>query len=113
MRDDDSLNGFQTGLRFADGRPKPALAAYRLPVWVARAAGGRVRVWGHARPADGATDVEIQRDSGGGFATVVTARTTAAGFLNVRVPAGGRFRLRWTAPDGSAHVSRVTEAARR
>jgi hypothetical protein len=48
LLDEPRLSGFQSGLRFADGRPKPALAAYALPLWVTRTRGG-VRVWGRVR----------------------------------------------------------------
>ena len=43
---------FQSGLRLLDGTPKPALDAYKLPLWVPRAKvrrGRSVRVWGMVR----------------------------------------------------------------
>jgi hypothetical protein len=46
--------GFATGLFFANGKPKPALAAYRLPLFlpVTSARRGRsLEVWGCVRPA--------------------------------------------------------------
>jgi hypothetical protein len=46
---------FQTGLEFLGGRPKPALAAYRLPIWIPRAAGRVVTVWAMLRPAPNGT----------------------------------------------------------
>ena len=36
--DEASLASFQSGLRFMNGRAKPAYAAYRLPIWVVRRA---------------------------------------------------------------------------
>jgi hypothetical protein len=49
--DDDDVGGFQTGLRlFGSGEDKDALAAYQLPIWVARR-GRSVRVYGQVRPA--------------------------------------------------------------
>ncbi|HEU0019760.1 MAG TPA: hypothetical protein VFQ14_05660, partial [Thermoleophilaceae bacterium] len=40
---------FNTGLRFADAKPKPSLAAYRMPLVVTRLGGDRVEVWGQVR----------------------------------------------------------------
>ncbi|HEX2087608.1 MAG TPA: hypothetical protein VHF89_18130, partial [Solirubrobacteraceae bacterium] len=34
LYDEVAASRFQSGLRFADGRAKPALAAWRLPLWV-------------------------------------------------------------------------------
>ncbi len=49
MRDDRSSGAFQTGLRFLSGRAKPALGAYRLPIWPVQ---GRrsTKVWLQVRP---------------------------------------------------------------
>ena len=49
--------GWQSGLRFADGRPKPALHGVRVPFVVDR---DRGRVWGQVRPG-GAHTVTLQR----------------------------------------------------
>jgi hypothetical protein len=84
-------SGFQSGLRFLDGHPKPALDAYRLPIWVVRR-GARVTVWGRARAASGGT-VEIQRRTQAGWRTV--ARSKADDDVLVRLRArSGRWRLK-------------------
>ena len=41
-----SYGGFESGLRFADGKPKPSLAAFRLPLAVQRVGSPSARVWG-------------------------------------------------------------------
>jgi len=116
LRDESNLASFQTGLRFNDGRLKPAFAAYRLPIWVARSSGGRVRIWGQIRPAenDALEDVEIQNDPDGGeaFSTVETVQTTdPKGFIDVRIDARpGTWRLRWAPRDGGGTV--VSRTAR-
>ncbi|MBA3326770.1 MAG: hypothetical protein H0T43_00515, partial [Solirubrobacterales bacterium] len=52
LRDDPptgpkQFGGFESGLRFAGGRPKPSLAAFRLPLAARRSgAGSRVSLWG-------------------------------------------------------------------
>jgi hypothetical protein len=117
LNDDFSLDGFQTGLRFSSGRSKPALAAYRLPVWVV---GHRsfVTVFGQARAAPNGQQarVAIQARSGrGGFKTVKTVTTrNSKGFFRVSVPRrGSTWRLRWASPSGAVYFSREAAAARR
>jgi Cellulase (glycosyl hydrolase family 5) len=52
MRDERSTGAFQTGLRFLNGKAKPALAAYRLPIWVIPS-GHSTKVWLQVRPRGG------------------------------------------------------------
>jgi hypothetical protein len=98
--DEASLSSFQSGLRFLDGRPKPAYDAYRLPIWVS-GRGSRVRVYGQVRPAPDSTPqtvlIQVRPPRGGAFQTVrsVTVRSRYGQFL-VRVPARpGVWRLAW------------------
>jgi hypothetical protein len=91
--DEPTLASFQSGLRYVDGRPKPAYAAYRLPIWVS----GR-RLYGQVRPAANGTRqrVQVQRRRGGRWRTLktVTVRSRRGHFVT-RVPRGGVWRLRW------------------
>ena len=98
--DDAPLPSFQSGLRFADGRPKPGYAAYRLPIWVS-GRGARLRVYGQVRPAPNGTPqtvrIQLRPPRGGAFATIrtVTVRSRRGQFL-VRVPRRpGVWRLVW------------------
>ena len=98
--DEAALSSFQSGLRFIDGRPKPAYDAYKLPIWVS-GRGSRLRVYGQVRPAPDATaqavQIQVRPPSGGAFATVktVTVRSRRGQFL-VRVPKrAGVWRLAW------------------
>ena len=94
--------GFETGLRFADGRAKPSLAAFRLPLAV-RDRGERVSIWGMVRPARAAVDAELQiSDTGRAFRRLRTVRTDAEGAFTVSGAdrAGRRWRLRWRDPAG-------------
>jgi hypothetical protein len=61
-------SGFQTGLRFADGRKKPAWNAYMLPIVVHRTAMG-VRIWGRVRPGEGRRTIQLERRVGRRFTT--------------------------------------------
>ena len=58
--DEDPVWAFQSGLMFANGKPKPALDAYRLPLFVKKARRGVV-VWGRV-PEPG--QVTIQPSQG-------------------------------------------------
>ncbi len=119
LRDEAPLASFQTGLQFVDGRHKPAFAAYRLPIWVTRATGRRLRIWGQVRPApDGALEevvIENAPSRGREFTAVATAETTnLKGYIDVRVPArSGTWRLRWTPKDGGPTItSRIAKVGR-
>jgi hypothetical protein len=111
--DEAALSSFQSGLRFVSGRPKPAYAAYRLPIWVS-GRGSRLRIYGQVRPAPNSTPqvVTIQRRArkGGAFVTVTrtTVRSRYGQFL-VRVrKKGGVWRLAW-----GGLLSREARVARR
>jgi hypothetical protein len=115
LRDERPLASFQTGLRFSNGRAKPLLGAYRLPLWVV-ARGGRTTVWGQVRAGGrGArVDVLIQPRRGVSWRRLTTVRVTnGQGYL--RLVAGRsayRWRLSWT-PSGKskALLSRVAAPA--
>jgi hypothetical protein len=85
-----AYSGWQSGLRYADDRPKPALAAFARPFWVDRPAGSATaRFWGHVR-AGGPKRllVTLQRRAGPGrpWVRVVALPTDARGVWSVRRP---------------------------
>jgi hypothetical protein len=58
---------FQTGLFFADGKPKPAVQAFRMPFWAqVEQSGGPpfVQLFGGVRPGHGPTVVRVERRVG-------------------------------------------------
>ena len=100
-RDEPDPALFQTGLRFVDGRAKPSLAAWRLPLHLRRTRTGALEVW--ARLPRGATRgtvtiggrrraLRARRDR------AATARVRARRGAPVRVHAGGRASRRANAP---------------
>lgn len=89
IRDDPEPTGFQTGLRFADGRPKALLAAYRLPV-VAVPRGRGLLVWGRVPRAGRVTVL-------GPDGVVASRRATR--YFALRIRRLPRVRLRFE--DGS------------
>jgi hypothetical protein len=62
LTDEQPVWAFQSGLMFSNGNPKPALSAYRLPIYVKRAGSGAV-IWGHI-PGGGERSVTIHPSRG-------------------------------------------------
>ena len=109
LRDSDptgprEYGGFESGLRFADGRPKPSLAAFRLPLAVRRV-GSKVSIWGLVRPATAATTATITYADRGSarFKTLRTVKTDARGYFVVSSAyrKGRRWNLTWERFSGS------------
>ena len=105
---------FNSGLREQNGKAKPALAAWRLPLVVTRRRANRVEVWGQVRPARGRVRavVQVARSAKGPFRTLRRVRTNRAGYFRFEVRRAGAsrlsYRLRW-----KRHTSRVAKAGRR
>jgi hypothetical protein len=109
LRDSDATGtneygGFESGLRFADGKPKPSLQGFRLPLAVQRR-GSRASVWGLVRPASGATSATITYANKGSskFLPLRTVQTNAFGyftFSTTYVP-GRRWNITWQNLSGS------------
>ena len=109
LRDSDptgpkEYGGFESGLRFADGKPKPSLAAFRLPLAVRRV-GSKVSIWGLVRPATGVTTATVTYANRGSsrFLPLKTVRTNARGYFEFRsnYRAGRRWNVTWQGNSGS------------
>jgi hypothetical protein len=109
LRDSDptgpkQYGGFESGLRFADGKPKPSLPAFRLPLAVRRS-GSKATVWGLVRPATAATSVTVTYANKGSsrFLPLKTVTTDAHGYFQLRTSyrAGRRWNVTWEAQVGS------------
>ena len=99
--------GFESGLRTAAGKDKPALAGFRLPV-AAKRRGSRVSLWGLVRPATTRTRAVVEvSDHGRRYRRLTTVRTSAATSWTTRTAyrAGRRYRVVWTAPGGRTYRS--------
>ena len=84
--------GFQQGLRFSNGDPKPGVYdAFRMPVFV-RALGRAVEVFGGLRTAPGATATILSRKKGGSYRPLGSATLNSAGYFRkvFRVSSPGR-----------------------
>jgi hypothetical protein len=97
---------FQSGLIFANHRPKPSLAAFPAPI-VTRASGSRVFLWGQARAGHGeSVVVERRRRGSKRFARFATVKANRHGYFRVRLrPSSGTYRYRYGGPKRSNHVS--------
>jgi hypothetical protein len=81
LHDDHALSGFQTGVRFFNGRAKPALNAYRFPIVAHRRGRRGVRIWGRVRPGTGKRYVRLYV---GGRRVGHLIRTGASGYFGAR-----------------------------
>jgi hypothetical protein len=106
-----AYSAWQSGLRFADERPKPALAAFAQPFWVEPpppddGRTGQARFWGQVRPG-GAHVVSLQGRSAPGrpWTRLARVRTDARGFWTLRRPVvrPAEYRFAW-APPAAARV---------
>jgi Cellulase (glycosyl hydrolase family 5) len=88
---------YQTGLRFADGRPKPAHRSFGLALVARRAGARQVAFWGLVRRGAGRREVTVTvREAGGAWHTLLRRRTRVDGTFQATVPAAASdsFRLR-------------------
>jgi hypothetical protein len=117
--DDTVVSSFQSGVRFWDGIAKPAFDAYRLPLWVTRKSNSKLRVYGQVRPLANRARTRVRLQNAalgvGPFRTVrrIIVDSPNNTFLVTIPRREGRWRLRWTAPDGSVLLSREAVAAAR
>jgi hypothetical protein len=91
-----AYTGWQSGLRFVDGRPKPALATFAAPLVIDRRRGA---LWGQVRPdAAPAVTLMIRPRGEAVFRDLRTVTTAADGaFAQPLSPEpGAAYRYRWT-----------------
>lgn len=98
----DYASTAQSGVYYIDGRPKPALTAFRFPLVAWRAARSTVRVWGRA-PASGR--LQIERLTGSGWKAMETLRLTRHSIfatsisqrsaMSLRARIGDQISLEW------------------
>jgi hypothetical protein len=97
--------GFQTGLEYLNGKPKPLYAGWPLPLTVSKRGHG-VSLWGLVRPAQGATKVTVLVRSKGSssYKVLRTVATDSRGYWTLRSSVAGQlWRVRWKSPQGKAY----------
>jgi len=87
------LAGFQAGVFFDDGRPKPSLTAFRFPFVTERLNKQLLRAWGKA-PAAG--KLAIQRKQGGRWVTIRKIQVGKGAVFVAKLRLRGKQRLRAT-----------------
>jgi hypothetical protein len=106
--------GWQSGLRYADGRAKPVLAAFPHPFFVdVRPGRVNARFWGQVRPG-AAWRVRVERRTASGWATVKSLSTNRFGYWWADLPVRARhtYAFSYEVPDAAdpAVLHRVRSA---
>ena len=105
---------FDSGLEFSSGKPKPSLAAFRLPIWLPSAhPGKKVTIWGQLRPANHHKTqhgvIQFERKGTSKWKVLQHVQTTSSeGFLLNKVAVGhaGFVRIGWESPTHAWFYSR-------
>jgi hypothetical protein len=94
--------GFQTGLEYVNGSPKPLYFGWPMPLTVSKR-GRSFSLWGLVRPANGPTKVTVLIQPRGSrrYRTLRTVSTDSAGYWTLSSSTRGvHWRVRWTSPSG-------------
>ncbi|HEX6654584.1 MAG TPA: hypothetical protein VF153_00060 [Candidatus Limnocylindria bacterium] len=87
---------FQTGLRWANGKAKPAYSSFPMTLVARRIGSGEVVLWGHVRPGAGVRQVELSARDGPDQPayTLANAYTNDDGYFHLIAPdrSGREFR---------------------
>jgi hypothetical protein len=110
---------FTSGLEFQDGTPKPALAAWRLPIWLPVAQhGAHVAVWGQLRAASHSTtqtgEIQFRPKGSSTWSPLQHVSTTSPQgfvFTHVSIGSAGAVRLAWTSPSNQTFYSRTVRVS--
>jgi hypothetical protein len=94
--------GFQTGLEYVTGKPKPLYAGWPVPLAVAKQGSG-FSLWGLARLATGSSTVTVldQPKGSKSFRVLKTVHTNSLGYWTLHSSTrASSWRVRWTSPAG-------------
>jgi hypothetical protein len=97
--------GFQTGLEYLSGSPKPLYFGWPVPLVVSKR-GHSFSLWGLVRPTIGATKVTVLvRPKGSSrFKTLKTVTTDSRGYWSFSSSTQGTaWRVRWKSPAGAKY----------
>jgi hypothetical protein len=97
--------GFQTGLEYLGGRPKPLFFGWPVPLTVSKSGHG-YSLWGLVRPTIGATKVTVLVQPKGSrkYKTLKTVTTDGLGYWTLHSStAGVHWRVRWVSPTGAKY----------
>jgi hypothetical protein len=110
LLDDHGQSGFQSGLRFVNGKAKPGIyAEYRLPIFVRRSGRSRVEWFGGVRVAGGGTVSLWSRvGSKGKWKQIGTAKLNNRGYFDKRLKASGASKRQFLFKSGKTKSIVVT-----
>jgi Cellulase (glycosyl hydrolase family 5) len=94
--------GFQTGLEYVTGKPKPLYYSWPIPLMVRRSGRG-VSLWGLARPAIGPTKVTVEARLKGSrhYRTLAKVTTNSLGYWTLHSSVHAQYwRVVWVNPEG-------------
>jgi hypothetical protein len=97
--------GFQTGLEYVNGRPKPLFFGWPVQLTVSRSGHG-FSLWGLVRPSAGSTrlTVLVRGKSSKRWRTLKTVTTNSSGYWALHSSVQGAYwRVRWTSPSGKRY----------
>jgi len=93
--------GFQTGLEYVNGKPKPLYYSWPIPLTVTKTGHG-VALWGLVRPASGPTSATVLVKAKGAkhWRTLTTVHTNGLGYWSVNSSKPAElWRVRWVSPE--------------
>ena len=94
--------GFQTGLEYVNGKPKPLYFSWPVQLAVSKSHGG-FSLWGLVRPAGGQTKVTVlvRLKGSSRYRTLKSVLTDSRGYWSLASSVRGQYwRVRWTSPTG-------------
>jgi hypothetical protein len=91
---DRSFSGWQSGLRFTNGRAKPSLAHFDTPFALDAP---NARLWGQVRPGGAHTVTVQRRTQGGRWTTLAVTTTDRRGYWALRRPLARNSSYRYRA----------------
>jgi hypothetical protein len=97
--------GFQTGLLYLNGSPKPLYFGFPVPLVVTKRGGG-FSLWGLVRPATGPTKVTVlvQLKNSKHYRTLKRVSTDTRGYWGFSSSTqGAHWRVRWKSPTGVSY----------
>ena len=96
VQDEPTLSRWQSGLQTVTGEPKPAMAAFALPL---AQVPGRAAVWGQVRPRGGRQPFRLQVSRGGAWRWYGGVKlTNGRGVFTAAAPRGSLVRV-WSPRD--------------
>jgi hypothetical protein len=104
--------GFQTGLEYVNGKPKPLYTAWPVPLVVTKTSHG-YSLWGLVRPATGRTKVTVlvRKKGSSAYRTLKSVSTDSHGYWTLGSSVKGlSWRVMWKSPQGHTYEGPAVHA---